>query len=80
MRDLFDQNDPPITIRVRVTPKAKFAHIKEEIAEDGSTFYTVYVMVAAEDGKANLAAIERDGRCNGCSENFAEKYARSNIP
>ncbi len=39
MRDLFDHNDTPMTLRVRVKPKAKFARIKKEIAEDGIAFY-----------------------------------------
>lgn len=47
----------PTILRVRVTPKAKAARIKQEHAEDGSLFYRVYVTVVAEDGKANQAVI-----------------------
>lgn len=57
MLDLFDHATPPATLRIRVTPKAKSARIKKEIAEDGSVYYKVYVTVAAEDGKANVAVI-----------------------
>lgn len=58
MLDLFDYKNLPTTLRVRVTPKAKSARIKKETAEDGSTLYKVYVIVVAEDGKANQAVIE----------------------
>lgn len=49
---------PPTILRVRVTPKAKAARIIEDIAEDGSPYYRVYVTVVPEDGKANKAVIE----------------------
>lgn len=49
---------PPTILRVRVTPKAKSARIIEDIAEDGSPYYRVYVTVVPEDGKANKAVIE----------------------
>ena len=47
----------PTTLRVRVTPKAKAARMSQEIAEDGSLYYKVYVTVVPEDGKANKAVI-----------------------
>ena len=57
MLDLFDYKAPPSRLHVRVTPKAKSARIKKEIAEDGSTLYKVDVTVVPEDGKANKAVI-----------------------
>lgn len=58
MHELFDHNNLPDTLQVRVTPKAKSKRVKKEIAEDGSVYYKVYVTVVPEDGKANQAVIE----------------------
>jgi len=58
MLDLFDYNDPPDTLYVKVTPKAKAERIKKEIREDGTAFYKIYVTAAPEDGKANEAVIK----------------------
>ncbi len=58
MLDLFDYQNLPETLRIRVTPKAKSARIKKEINADGDIFYKVYVTVAPEDGKANDAVIK----------------------
>jgi uncharacterized protein YggU (UPF0235/DUF167 family) len=58
MFDLFDYQNPPITLRVKVTPKAKSERIKKEITADGSVIYKIYVTVAPEDGKANAAVIK----------------------
>lgn len=59
MEDLFKKGEAlPASLRVRVTPKAKAARIRKEIAEDGSTYYKIYVTVVAEDGKANKAVIK----------------------
>ncbi len=58
MLDLFDHANPPTTLRVKVTPKAKAERIKKETAPDGTTLYKVYVTAVAEDGKANEAVIK----------------------
>lgn len=54
---LFDYKNPPTTLKVKVTPKAKSQRIKKEIAADGTELYRVYVTEAPEDGKANKAVI-----------------------
>ena len=58
MSELFDPDDLPDTISVRVTPKAKLEQIKKAQAEDGSVYYKVYVTAAADDGAANKAVIK----------------------
>lgn len=58
MADLPDKSALPSCLHVRVTPKAKSERIKQEILEDGSVCYKVYVTVAPEDGKANKAVIK----------------------
>lgn len=58
MTALFDKENLPSTIAVRVTPKAKMEQIKADKAEDGSPFYRIYVTAAPEDGKANKAVIK----------------------
>ncbi len=58
MLDLFDYQNPPDILRVKVTPKAKSERIKKEIAADGSVLYKIYVTAAPEDGKANAAVIK----------------------
>lgn len=57
MDPLFDPDNLPDVLQVRVTPKAKAARIVKETAEDGGTLYKVYVTVVPEDGKANMAVI-----------------------
>lgn len=56
--DLFDYSIPPNILRVKVTPRAKFEHIKKEIMTDGTSLYKIYVTAIAEDGKANEAVIK----------------------
>lgn len=58
MLDLFDHANPPTTLRVKVTPKAKAERIKKATAPDGVPLYKVYVTAVAEDGKANEAVIK----------------------
>ncbi len=58
MLDLFDYQNPPDMLRVKVTPKAKFERIKKEIGPDGTVLYKIYVTAAPEDGKANKAVIK----------------------
>lgn len=58
MRELFDPEDLPQTLRVKVTPKAKLETIKKEKAADGSDLYKIYVTAAPENGKANDAVIK----------------------
>lgn len=58
MFDLFDYQNPPDTLRVKVTPKAKSERIKKEMDADGAALYKIYVTAAPEDGKANKAVIK----------------------
>lgn len=58
MRNLFDTQNLPDTLHVRVTPKAKSERIKKTTGENGSMVYKVYVTAAPEDGKANQAVIK----------------------
>lgn len=58
MIDLFDFQNLPDILRVKVTTKAKFERIKKEMGEDGAIFYKVYVTAAPADGKANKAVIK----------------------
>jgi len=58
MLDLFDYQNPPNTLRVKVTPKAKSERIKKETGADGSVLYKIYVTAVPEDGKANEAVIK----------------------
>lgn len=58
MFDLFDYNNRPDTLNIKVTPRAKKVQIKKETTSDGKVLYRVYVNVPAEDGKANDAVIE----------------------
>ncbi len=55
--DLFDFNNPPEILDVKVTPKAKSERVKKEVKEDGTVLYRVHVTVAPECGKANEAVI-----------------------
>ncbi len=55
--DLFNYDNIPEQLHLKVTPKAKFERIKTEERPDGSICYRVYVTAAAEDGKANKAVI-----------------------
>lgn len=57
MFDLFEYQNPPDTLSIRVTPKAKSERIKKELLSDGSVVYKVYVTAVPEDGKANEAVI-----------------------
>lgn len=58
MLDLFDYQNPPDLLRVKVTPKAKSERIKKEMGADGAVLYKIYVTAAPEDGKANEAVIK----------------------
>lgn len=58
MLDLFDYQNPPDILHVKVTPKAKSERIKKETAADGSILYKIYVTAAPENGKANEAVIK----------------------
>lgn len=58
MLDLFDYQNPPSTLHVKVTPKAKSQRIKKDTRADGSALYKIYVTAAPEDGKANVAVIK----------------------
>ena len=58
MLDMFDYNNPPDILYVKVTPKAKAERIKKEMREEGTALYKIYVTAAPEDGKANEAVIK----------------------
>ena len=58
MLDLFDYKNPPDTLHIKVTPKAKIERIKKEVRDDGTALYKIYVTAAPEDGKANDAVIK----------------------
>lgn len=58
MLDLFDYQNPPDTLHVKITPKARSERIKKETSADGSVLYKIYVTAAPEDGKANEAVIK----------------------
>ena len=58
MLDLFDDDNLPNSLEVRVTPKAKTERIKKEVRDDGAALYKIYVTAAPEDGKANDAVIK----------------------
>ena len=58
MLDLFDYQNPPGTLHVKVTPKAKSERVKKETRADGSVIYKIYVTAAPEDGKANEAVVK----------------------
>ena len=55
--DLFDAQNPPTRLNIKVTPKARQERIKKEAQPDGTSLYRVYVTAAPEDGKANEAVI-----------------------
>jgi len=55
---MFDYQNPPEILRVKVTPKAKFERIKKEMGADGAVLYKIYVTAAPENGKANKAVIK----------------------
>ena len=56
--DLFNYKNPPDTLQVQVTPKAKSERIKRVLSADGTDLYRIYVTAAPEDGKANEAVIK----------------------
>ena len=58
MFDLFEYQNPPNTLRIKVTPRAKSERIQKEVGADGQVLYKVYVTAAAVSGKANAAAIK----------------------
>lgn len=55
---MFDPDNLPDVLHVKVTPKAKSERIKKEVRDDGSVIYKIYVTVVPEDGKANDAVIK----------------------
>ena len=58
MNDLFNHTNPPDTLRIKVTAKAKAERIKKVIGPDGGVLYKLYVTAVAENGKANEAVIK----------------------
>ncbi len=57
MINLFNYQEFPITLHVKVIPKAKIAKIKQVITSTETITYKIYVTAPAEDGKANQAVI-----------------------
>jgi len=68
MFDLFDYQNRPDTLHIKVTPKAKSDRIKREINADGSVVYKIYVTAAPENGKANEAVIKLLAKALGISK------------
>ena len=68
MLDLFDYKNPPDTLRVKVTPKAKAERIKKEVSTDGTVLYKIYVTAVPEDGKANEAVIKLVSKALGVAK------------
>lgn len=58
MIDLFNYQNIPDTLNIKVTPKAKSERIKKETGTDGAVLYKIYVTAAPEDGKANEAVLK----------------------
>lgn len=59
MLDLFDYQNRPEIVKIRVTPNAKAERIvKQGSGSDGIPYYKVYVTAVPEDGKANKAVIK----------------------
>ena len=54
----FFDNKIPETVTVRVTPKASRNEIKFEQDDRGHPLLKIYLTIAAEEGKANHAAIK----------------------
>lgn len=78
MFDLFEQQNPPNTLRIKVTPRARFERIKKEFGADGEVLYKVYVTAAAEGGKANAAAIKLLSNALGiCKSNLSIAHGHS---
>lgn len=57
MLDLFDCLEPPDTLHIKVTPRAKSERVDVERSPEGSVLYKVYVREAPESGKANHQVI-----------------------
>jgi uncharacterized protein len=57
MLDLFNYNNMPDILNIKVTPKAKIEKIKSELQSDNTLIYKIYVHAEAKDGKANQAVI-----------------------
>ena len=68
MPDLFDNDPPPDTLQVKVTPKAKTERIKKEVCDDGTVLYKIYVTAAPENGKANDAVLKLLAKALGISK------------
>ena len=58
MIDLFNYQNASLTVRIKVTPKAKDNKIKKVVLDNGEEIYKIYVTDPAEDGKANKAVVE----------------------
>lgn len=58
MIDLFNYKNVSLTLKIKVTPKAKNNKIQKVVLDNGEEIYKIYVTDPAEDGKANKAVIE----------------------
>ncbi len=68
MLDLFDDQDRPDVVRVKVTPRARNERIRKIAGADASPVYRVYVTAAPEGGKANEAVIRLLSKALGISK------------
>lgn len=57
MIDLFNYNNIPNILHIKVTPKAKIEKIKTALQADNTLIYKIYVHAEAKDGRANEAVI-----------------------
>ena len=58
MLDLFNYQNPPSLLNVKVTANAKTSCIKKVVQEDGSVIYKIFTTAVPEKGKANKAIIQ----------------------
>ena len=58
MFDLFDYQNPPSLLHVKVTANAKQNRIQKDIQKDGSVLYKLFTTETPEKGKANKAIIQ----------------------
>ncbi len=57
MKSFLENKNFPLTLKLKVIPKAKVQQIKKETLENGEVIYKVYVNSPPENGKANKAVI-----------------------
>lgn len=55
---VFDFDELPESLDIKVIPKAKCERLKKELRADGTVLYKIYVTVVPENGKANEAVLK----------------------